>query len=190
MTKWRQSQQAKQAASVHREQTEEAAAINTESKADRDAKVRRAQHNDQMRRLQAELAARTDADSLAASALFEREVGGSVNAISLDLAARAVAAAPQRADLAFLQLQLCASAPECDTAPLEARLAQIDPDNGMAWTYALIRADHANLNAPWRAAREALARSQRINLYWNPIVSHLTVAAAGRQGFDTAAGNV
>lgn len=187
MAKWRQSHQDRQAASAHREQIEEAAAINSESKADRAAKVQLAQHDERLRRLQAELAARSDADSLAASALFEREIPGAVNATSLDLAARAVAAAPQRADLAFLQLQLCASSPECDTAPLEAHLAQLDPDNGMSSTYALIRADHANRNAPWRAARAALARAPRITLYWNPLVSHLTVAAAGRQGFDTTA---
>jgi hypothetical protein len=177
--------QAEQSAAAHRQQTEEAAELNTESKADRAAKQNLAQHDARLRRLQAELATRAAPDSLAASALFEHGLAGSVSATNLDLAARAVAAAPQRADLAFLQLQLCASTPDCDTAPLEARLSQLDPDNGMPWAYALLRADHANLNAPWRAARAALARSQRVTTYWNSLASHLTAAAAGRQGFDT-----
>ncbi len=177
--------QAEQSAAAHRQQTEEAAAINSESAADRDAKRQLAQHDERLRRLQAELAARSDADSLAASALFARAMVGSINGSSVQLAARAVAAAPQRPDLVVLQLQLCASTPGCDLAPLELHLAQLDPDNGLSWTYALLRADRANLNAPWRAAREALARSQRITLYWNSIVSHLTAAVAGRQGFDT-----
>jgi hypothetical protein len=187
MAKWHQSQQAQQAASAHRQQTEEAAAINSESKQDRAAKLQRAQHDERLRRLQAELAARADADSLAASAVFARELAGPVADTSLTLAASAVATAPVRADLALLELQLCASTPDCDTAPLEARLAQLDPDNGMSFIYALIRADQANLNAPWRAARERLAQAPRITLYWNPIVSHLTAAVSGRQGFDTVA---
>jgi hypothetical protein len=190
MAKWHQSQQAQQAASAHRQQTEEAAAINSESKQDRAAKLQRAQHDERLRRLQAELAARADADSLAASALFARELAEPATATPLDLAARAVAAAPQRADLVMLELQLCETAPGCDTAPLEVRLSQLDPDNGMPWAYALLRADHANLNAPWRAARAALSQSQRITLYWNTLVSHLTGAAAGRQGFDTVAAMV
>jgi hypothetical protein len=177
--------QAEQSAAAHRQQTEEAAEINTESKADRAAKQKLAEHDKRLRRLQTELVARGDPDSLAAGALFERQLTGSVSPAYLDLAARAVAAAPQRADLASLLLQLCASVQDCDTAPLEARLSQLDPENGTPWAYALLRADHANLNAPWRAAREALARSQRVTLYWNGIVSHLTAAAAGRQGFDT-----
>src|SRR5580692_9555330 len=87
MAKWHQSQQAQQAASAHRQQTEEAAAINSESKQDRAAKLQRAQHDERLRRLQAELAARADADSLAASALFARELAEPATATPLDLAA-------------------------------------------------------------------------------------------------------
>jgi hypothetical protein len=190
MAKWHQSQQAQQAASAHRQQTEEAAAANTESKQDRAAKEKLAQHDARLRRLQAELAARTDADSLAASALFARELPGNATATPMELAARASAVAPQRADLVFLALQLCAGTAGCDTAALEVRLSQLDPENGMPWLYQLVRADHDNLNAPWRAARQALAQSQRITMYWNTLVSHLTGAAAGRQGFDTVAAMV
>jgi hypothetical protein len=180
-----QRRQAQQAAAAHREQTQEAAEINTESPADRAAKQKLAQHDARLRRLQAELAARSDADSLAAAALFARALAAPGAATDLDLAARAVAAAPQRPDLVFLELQLCAITSGCDTAPLEVRLSQLDPENGMPWAYALLRADHADLNAPWRAARESLARSQRITLYWNALVAHATGAAVGREGFDT-----
>ncbi len=183
-TKSRQTQQAKQSADAHRQQTEEAATMNTESAADRAAKLQRAQQDERLRRLQAELAARTDPDSLAAAALFARTLGARAAGTPLDLLARAIAAAPQRADLAFLALELCASTPGCDTAPREAQLSRLDPQNGMPWAYALLRADQANLNAPWRAAREALAGSQRMTQYWNSLASHLAGAAAGRQGFD------
>ena len=179
--------QAEQAAAAHRQQTEEAAQINLDSAADRAAKRRLADHDARLRRLQAELAARTDADSLAASALLQREVSGAVGPSALDLASRAVAAAPGRADLALLHLQLCESAPGCDAAPLERHLAQLDPDNGMPWIYALAHAAQANANAPWRAARAHLAASQRITSYWTATVTHLTAAAAGRQGFDAVA---
>lgn len=179
---WRHSMHT---ASIHRQQNEEAADRNSDTQADRQAKQKLTQQEANLAHLQTELAKRSDADSLAASALFARLLGGSTLATSLDLAARAVAAAPQRADLAFLQLQLCESTPDCAPGQLELHLSQLDPDNGMPWLYALMRADRANVNGPWRAIREGLSRAPRITTYWNSIVSHLSVAAAGHQGFDT-----
>jgi hypothetical protein len=181
---WRQSMHK---ASIQRQQNQEAADRNSDTKADKQAKLKLAQNEENLRRLQADLALRSDADSLAASALFARFLAGSTSSVSLDLAARAVAAAPTRADLAYLQLQLCESAPDCDPGQLELRLSQLDPDNGMPWLYALMRAERANANAQWRAVREGLSRESRVTAYWNSLVSHLTAAAAGRDGFDTVA---
>ena len=152
-----------------------------------------ARHTARVRTLQTQLIARGDADSLAASALFARELGTSgdlkpldaaTNAAALDLAARAVAAAPDRADLLLEQLQLCQAVPSCDSESLEARLRQLDPENGMPWTYALMRAAGSNDPEAMRRARAGLARSQRVDWYWNQIVSHTTAAAAGRAGFN------
>lgn len=179
---WKQSMHK---ASIHRQQNEEAADRNSDTKADRQAKQKLAQNEENLTRLQAELAKRSDADSLAASALFARYLEGSATATSLDLAARAVAAAPQRADLAFLQLQLCESTPDCAAGQLELHLSQLDPENGMPWLYALMRADRANVNGPWRAIREGLSRAPRVTTYWNSLISHLTTASVGHQGFDT-----
>jgi hypothetical protein len=190
IAQWRQSAHV---ASIHRQQNDEANDRNTESKAERASQQKLAQHDEALHRVQVDLVARGDPDSLAASALIDYQLAGSVTPTSVDLAARAVAAAPQRADLAYVLLQLCESTPDCKAAPLEARLLQLDPGNGMPWVYTLARADHANVNAPWRAARDALSRSQRITTYWNSIVSHLTAAVvavpapAGRPGFDTVA---
>src|ERR1700722_138543 len=102
--KWKQEHHEAQ---IHREQVDQAVALNNaDSKADRDAKAKRAQHDAALHRLQTELAARHDPDSLAASALFARVLAGGTSGSSLDLAARATAGAPQRADLLFVQLQL------------------------------------------------------------------------------------
>jgi hypothetical protein len=183
--KWKQEHREAQ---LHRLQVDQAVALNNaDSKADRESKSKRAQHDAALLQLQAELAARGDPDSLAASALFERELAGTTDSGSLDLAARATARAPRRADLAFVQLQLCESAPGCDTTPLEARLQQLDPQNGIPWAYALLRADQAKSVAERDVAREGLARSQRVDLYWNAIASHLGAAAAGRAGLDASA---
>ncbi len=171
-------------AQVHQQQLDEAAERNTDSKADSESRQQQLQRTARLRQLQKALAARGDPDSLAGSALFEGLLSGFSSGTSLDLAARAVAAAPGRADLVFVQLQLCASAPGCDAAQVEARLQQLDPENGTAWIYLLMRADRANDGVQWRRARDALARSKRVDLYLHQVVSRLAAAAAGQAGFD------
>lgn len=183
LARWKHSEHE---ASVHREQVQQAADDNTDSKADRAFKAKLSKHDARLRHLQAELSARGDPDSLAASALFEKLLSGASGGSALQLADRAVAGAPRRAYLTYLLLQLCQSAPNCDTAPVEARLRLLDPGNGIAWTYALLRADEANDGTLWRAARDGLAQSARITMYWNDIVSHLSAAAAGKAGFDAS----
>jgi hypothetical protein len=180
-----QTLQAQYDARLRHGQPEQEADAAAERKADRADKAKQKQSEERLRRLEADLASRQDPDSLAAAAFFERVVAGFTNPDSHDLAARAVAAAPMRADLAFLQLQLCASDPDCDSRPLEARLRQLDPDNGIPWTYALLRADQTNDEVLRKTAREGLARAKRVDEYWNRLVSHLTASAARHGGFDT-----
>jgi hypothetical protein len=136
--------------------------------------------------LQTELIARGDPDSLAASALFALVLSRADNRKPYELAARAAYAAPKRPDLALEQLQFCQDVPSCDSAALEAHLREMDPENGISWTYALLRADLANDETAMRQARAGLARAERIDWYWTEIVSHLTAAASGRAGFDAS----
>ena len=136
-----------------------------------------------MQVLQKELLARGDADSLAAGALFAR-LSATPDG-SLELAARAVAAAPDRADLLLEQIQLCQKVPACDSQVLEAHLRQLDPDNGISWTYALWRADRTGDLAELRRDRAGLARAQRVDWHWNQIVSRMTAAVTGKAGYSS-----
>jgi hypothetical protein len=145
--------------------------------------AKEARHAARIQVLQKELLARGDADSLAAGALFAR-LSASPDG-SLELAARAVAAAPDRADLLLEQLQLCQKIPACDSQALEAQLRQLDPDNGISWTYALWRADRSNDQAELRRDRAGLARAQRVDWHWNEIVSRLTAAVTGKAGYGS-----
>jgi hypothetical protein len=180
--KWKQEHRE---ASLHRQQAEEAANRETGSKADRALRLKQAQDDARLPRLQSELVAQGDADSLGASALVAGSLSGFSDNTALDLATRAVAAAPDRADLALLQLQLCESAPTCDPLPLEKHLRVLDPDNGITWTYALLRADREQRPADWEAARGGLAQSKRVTVYWNHTVSRLAKAVTGKAGFDS-----
>jgi hypothetical protein len=101
-----------------------------------------------------------------------------------DLAARATTAAPNRVDLAYLQLLLCYQALSCKPEPLEAHLRQLDPANGITWIFALGRAMRANDAAGTSAALAGLAQAQRVDLFWTGLVSHMTAAIAGRAGFE------
>jgi hypothetical protein len=179
------AKQAQHQAQIHRQQDAEADERNTPSKADNQLHKQQLERQNRLRSLEQDMAARADADSLTVAALLDRALAGQATTpASLQLAARAVAAASDRADLALVQLRLCASDPTCDAAPLEARLSQLDPDNGIPWTYALLRAEQANDNRAWRAARAGLAQTRRVSLNWNQTVARLAAAGAGHAGFD------
>ncbi len=184
VARWRQEHRD---ASLRRREANEAADARADPAAYRAMKRRLAQRDAQLRALQTALATRGDADSLAASAVFERASLGYSSDAALQRAARAAAAAPTRVDLAFVALQLCETAPQCDATPLETRLLQLDPENGVAWSFVLLRADRANDRAAGATAFYGLARSRRIDLYWSQVVSHLTAAATGTAGFDAGA---
>ncbi|HTV79385.1 MAG TPA: hypothetical protein VMF03_14095 [Steroidobacteraceae bacterium] len=184
VSKWKQEHRA---ASLHREEEEEAAAAHAEPPAYQDMKRRMAQQDARLRKLQATLAQRSDPDSLAGAALLERAILGYSSPTAQQLAARAVAGAPTRADLAFVQLQLCETAPQCDPVSLETQQLALDPENGVVWVYVLRRADLAKDRSAEGTAFYNLARSRRIDLYWNRIVSHLAAASAGSAGFDAGA---
>lgn len=126
----------------------------------------------------AELGASDDPDAMAAAALLT-VARSPVDAAAL--IARAVEAAPARADLAWLQLRICDRTPGCDPAPFESRLPALDPDNGVGWLAALSRASEAADDVAMDAALIAAARSARIDIYYTTLSARLgaSVVAAG-----------
>lgn len=99
---------------------------------------------------------------------------------ALAMAQLAAKRAPERIDVAWLQLQICAAAPTCQPEPLEARLRKLDPANGAVWLGPLARASKRDDHASEDQILEAMARSERIDTYWNTLVAKLAVALAQR----------
>lgn len=121
------------------------------------------------------LIAAGDADSLAAAAMlsFAPTVD---NGQRLSWIARAVSEAPDRPDLVWLDIRLCAQVASCDPESLEPQLRALDPENGAAWFDSLVRAEKHQDVAAVRKDLAAIATSKRFDLYWNSTVVHLTNA--------------
>jgi len=129
-----------------------------------------------------------DADSLAAAALTARTLADAAThpARALAIADRALASAPQRADLTFLDLQLCEATPSCDPQAAEAHQREADPVNGISWLFALQRAGKSHDAAGVRTALAGLAGSQRVDRHWTVLASRMTAAMAGTAGLDAS----
>jgi hypothetical protein len=119
------------------------------------------------------LAERSDPDSLAAAALL---VGVTDGARAEQLAARASAAAPKRAELLWLHAQLCKDVPGCDRKPIDAKLRAVDPENGAVFLPALQVVERGTDTTEADRLLAAVARSKRIDFYWNPLIAHLATA--------------
>lgn len=124
----------------------------------------------------------TPADVLLADAMQRQTVERSA-ASALVLVEGAAQKAPNRADIAWLQIALCAQVAGCRPEPLESRLRQLDPGNGVVWIGPLARARQARDTAAENEILEALSRSQRVDIYWNSLVSKIAIA----RGQDTKA---
>lgn len=129
----------------------------------------------QVERTDRALVAAGDADSLAADALLTVGPTSDPNA-RMVLITRAVAEAPPRTDLLWVNLRLCSQVEGCETAPLEAKLRALDPSNGAAWIDAIGRAAKQGDAAALREALSAIGSSKRFDLYWNATVVHATNA--------------
>jgi hypothetical protein len=122
---------------------------------------------------------RSDADSLAAAAVVLRFARPHSDVTAAHaLLVRAVTVAPERADLAWLEIQMCREVSGCDSEPEELHLRALDPSNGAAGLNALARANASNDEAARIAVLSALARTERVDLYWNTLTLHLTRALA------------
>jgi hypothetical protein len=117
------------------------------------------------------LATRADADSLAAAGLLGYRMPHDQ---SLRLVAQASLLAPERADLAWMHIQLCEADAACDPEPLEIRFRDLDEENGAGWFGALARASKRGDEEAKLAALAAIGRSERVDLYWTTLFAHLS----------------
>lgn len=124
------------------------------------------------------LAQRTDADSLAAAGVLSPMTQRRNEDMAYALLVRAVAAAPERADLVWLSIQVCQDVPACDPEPEVERLRVLDPSNGAGWLNAVARANASDDEAAKTVALSQLARTERVDIYWTTLIVHLTRALA------------
>ncbi|MEA3141436.1 MAG: hypothetical protein QOK23_3605 [Gammaproteobacteria bacterium] len=117
----------------------------------------------------------TDADSVAAAGLMS--IGNHTDQ-SLRFLALATAAAPDRADLLWLQAMRCSELPPCDSAPIEQRLRELDPTNGAGWWAVMARAGVTHDSEGTDTALAAISHSQRVDIYWTTLIAHLSRAVA------------
>jgi hypothetical protein len=121
------------------------------------------------------LIASADADSLAAAAMLS--IGPTADPVQrLKLIERAVSEAPDRPDLVWLNIRLCAQVAGCNPQPLEAQLRALDSDNGAAWFDSIGRAGSRNDVVAIRTELSAIATSKRFDMYWNATIVHITNA--------------
>lgn len=127
----------------------------------------------QLKRTAAALIKRTDADSLAAAGLLSLSINRDN---SLALMARATAAEPERADLAWLQAQVCGGVASCDPEPIERRLRELDLSNGAGWLGALARANSSKDDEARDAALVKIGHSDQVDIYWTTLIARLSRA--------------
>ena len=80
---------------------------------------------------------RSDADSLAAAALFSVR---SDPADALRLIGQARSAVLDRPELTLLHVQICTRSVGCDPKPIESEMRKQDPQNGVGWSGDISRA--------------------------------------------------
>jgi hypothetical protein len=125
----------------------------------------------QLLRTHAALIAAGDADSLMAASVTFVGPKGTDGGQRLALMARAAAAAPERRDIAWEQLQLCARQADCDVKPIELRLQTLDPGNAAALSGSLVRAAAASDETGVHRTLETMAAGERYDIYWNQTVA-------------------
>jgi hypothetical protein len=116
------------------------------------------------------LIAKDTPNSLAAAAALQ-QFGAESDSGAYRVIARAVQLAPDRRDLAWLAVRLCASSSDCDDSVPEKHLRDVDPTNGIGSTGALTRAQRKNDVAAIDAALTAIADSERFYVYFDPLVA-------------------
>lgn len=114
------------------------------------------------------LAALRDADALTTAAALAQSLPGDADK-SLGLLDRAMAIAPQAADIGLFGVIQCSTQPGCDVLTRETRVRGIDPHNGDVWMAALhdatTHADQARIDE----ALSNMARSTYFNFYFSSL---------------------
>lgn len=120
-----------------------------------------------IRDLAADLSRRVEPDALATAAMLYDSINEHADA--LERARQAAQLAPERADVAWLELQLCSQMAACKTDVPARRLATLDPLNGAVFLHEL--GESGELPQP-RADRALLrvSQSERIDIYWNRLL--------------------
>ena len=138
-----------------------------------DGATQAAAYERKTQRTTAALLAAGDADSLAAAALIGHWPKTDP-AERLTLISRAVAAAPDRPDLIWLNIGACSQVESCDPTPLATQLRGVDPANGAAEWVSISRAGKTNDLPALRQYLGAIATSTRFDTYWNATIAHAT----------------
>ena len=130
-----------------------------------------------------------DADSLAAAALLSSgDLFGKNENRASSLIARATLAAPDRADLAWLQAMICQETAGCDSQPFEAKVRNLDPSNGAGWLGALARAAAVKDDGATNEALRVISQADRVDIYYTRLIGTLTpkVAQTGSMSLGEA----
>jgi hypothetical protein len=141
-----------------------------------------------------QLAARTDANSLATAAALMfagSRRGPKVDAAALGLVSRASALAPDDDAIAWLRLELCANAPDCDFRDAATTMRWIAADNAAAWMPTLMLAQRDRDSTEIDRILADMALGKRFDVYWNRInvmmfdtLENLTSLRGGAFGSD------
>jgi hypothetical protein len=116
---------------------------------------------------------RGSADSLATASLLAHLISGAADGQSASpdptaLIERAVAQAPDRPELIWLQLRDCEQRRCAEESTIAGKLKAIDPDNGLAWL-ADTRAAQNRSDLKMTQAIERMAAGRHPQLYWNKL---------------------
>ena len=128
------------------------------------------------------LAARNDANSVATAAALSFTSSFATPAAAptaLQLIARASDMAPANAAIGWLHLQLCATAPACDSRDAATVLRWVDADNAAAWLAELSTAQKDKDTVEVERVLGDMARGTRFDLYYNQIMVMMFDALSG-----------
>lgn len=105
--------------------------------------------------------------ALATASMLSRPF--SQNTRAGDLLARAIALAPDRPELIWLQLRECADTDCASEKQAANRLKAVDPGNGFAWLPDLTAAEDRHSEADVTAAIAQIGASPYLRIYFNPL---------------------
>ena len=128
------------------------------------------------------LTARGDANSVATAAALSFTssfAAPGAAPTALQLIARASDLAPENAAIGWLHLQLCATAPACDSREAATVLRWVDADNAAAWLAELSTAQKDKDTVEVERVLADMARGTRFDLYYNQIMVMMFDALTG-----------